>query len=275
MSSLFEVEWRKIPGYSRYSASSNGDIRRDVRIHNSMPGLCTKQLRQISKRGSLYWRVSITSDGGSYDSKLVHSLVAMAWYGERPKGMVVRHLDGNSQNNSPWNLAYGTHGENSQDAISHGSQVRGSNQHLAKLSEIDVRKLKLKFLAGDGCAKLSREFGIAKTTCHAIIKGQTWTHVEPSCDLRTLCKKRTYGYKGGQKTSAHVGVSFNAKRGVWVARRYKNGKVILLGEFKAEGHAIKAVQKYDAELQREGLACPTGEVVPTIYGRMQRVWRLI
>ena len=45
----------------------------------------------------------------------VASLVAFAFIGPRPDGNVVRHLDGNKDNNRADNLAYGTHQDNADD----------------------------------------------------------------------------------------------------------------------------------------------------------------
>lgn len=51
----------------------------------------------------------------------IHSLVARAFLGECPEGYEVRHLDGNSKNNSIQNLKYGTRSENRQDSVKHGT----------------------------------------------------------------------------------------------------------------------------------------------------------
>lgn len=43
-------------------------------------------------------------------------IVADAFHGPRPAGAVLRHLDGNPQNDRPQNLRWGTQAENMQDA---------------------------------------------------------------------------------------------------------------------------------------------------------------
>lgn len=45
----------------------------------------------------------------------IHQFNAYYFYGEKPPGMVVRHLDDNTLNNSKSNLVYGTHSENNLD----------------------------------------------------------------------------------------------------------------------------------------------------------------
>jgi hypothetical protein len=265
--------WKKIPGHTKYSANQFGEIRRDERAGNAMPGICKQYLYQVNGRGGRYWRVSVTCDEGRHKSLMSHALIALAWIGLRPEGMVTRHLDGDSENNNASNLAYGTYTQNVHDAIEHGSQVRGIKQHLAKLGEIEVRQLKLKFLSGQGFAELGLIYGVNRTTCLDIVSGRTWGHVEPSGDLRALVEKKKYGYRGGIKTSSHVGVSFASKKKVWVARRRANGKPVCLGEFKTEAQAVQAVTQYD--LKKAEQAETTGELVPTTSGRYQRVWRAL
>lgn len=59
----------------------------------------------------------------------MHVLVAAAWLGPRPDGLVIRHLDGNSRNNDVRNLAYGTPAENVRDTVRHGTHPEASKTH--------------------------------------------------------------------------------------------------------------------------------------------------
>lgn len=61
---------------------------------------------------------------GKQEQSPIHVLVALAFHGPRPDGMEVRHLDGVRTNNRPENLSWGTHAENMQDAIAHGTFSR-------------------------------------------------------------------------------------------------------------------------------------------------------
>jgi hypothetical protein len=121
--------WKTIPGFSRYSVSSEGRVRRDVRLGTKLPGPL------VLSMNTGYPRVSITDDDGNYCGVHVHAIVAAAFIGPRPDGLLVRHLNGNPTDNRPDNLAYGTHADNVQDAIAHGTQVRGARQHLARLTD--------------------------------------------------------------------------------------------------------------------------------------------
>lgn len=59
----------------------------------------------------------------------VHRLVALAFLGERPAGMVIDHIDRNKANNNISNLRYCTPSENSRN-VSNDSLERVRNMHV-------------------------------------------------------------------------------------------------------------------------------------------------
>lgn len=93
-------EWRHVPSIYGVEASDQGAIRRNGRLMKL-------------QRSKGYFQ--ITLDHRTYS---VHRLVAEAFHG--PDERMVRHLDGNGENNTPANLRYGTNRENVQDTIDHG-----------------------------------------------------------------------------------------------------------------------------------------------------------
>lgn len=265
------TEWRQIPGYSRYMVSSDGRVFRCERRGNWRPGFVTVAPRLVGGRIA-YPAAALTADDGKYRTVFLHHLVAAAFHGPRPKGHVVRHLNGNPLDSRPSNLRYGTHKDNVRDAIAHGTQVRGSRQHLAKLDEAAVAEIKRRYVFGEALAShLASEFGITKTTMSDLIKGRTWSHVAPAGDLRLIAKKQPRpGYRGRTKTSQFYGVSWSSSSKRWVAGLRVNGKRKCLGEFKLEADAARAVAEF-----RAGLAEPTGDERTTITGRTERVWRAL
>lgn len=111
-------EWRPIPGFTRYQASSEGRIRSHVRDPLGQP------MALLLNPANRYLTAGPTPVGGKQKWVPVHVLVALAFHGERPHGMEVRHLDGDRLNNRADNLAWGTHAENMQDAVRHGTISR-------------------------------------------------------------------------------------------------------------------------------------------------------
>lgn len=115
------TEWRPVVGYeANYRVSSDGQVK-------SLPRNTTRGgfLRAaIGKQG--YPEVSLWLAGRSRTFK-IHQLVAAAFLGPRPEGLVVRHLNGNPADNRLSNLCYGTPEENGLDSVAHGT-----NRNAAK-----------------------------------------------------------------------------------------------------------------------------------------------
>ena len=261
------MEWRQIPGFSRYSVSNTGLVRRDVTVHNARPGHSSIHLDPNG-----YPRCSLTDDNGRSVSRCVHVLVMLAFIGPRPDGMVTCHSDGNPQNNDIRNLRYDTHAGNVHDAIRHGTQVRGAKQHLAKLTDAMVAEIKLRFINEPITqVAIAREYGISRSSMSALIKGETWTHIEPAGDITfRQINPPMVGHLGKRKTSTHKGVSFASRTRKWVARGpHINGKPICLGEFKTEDEAVATVAKH---LEHAGKAQPLPMQRVTASGRHERIW---
>jgi hypothetical protein len=115
-----DVEWRPVVGFEDwYEVSSDGRIR-------TLP----REIGWIAKTG--YIQVHLCHGiqgriyGGSSGRKRkgtrahVHRIVARAFLGECPEGLVVNHKDANPLNNAAANLEYVTHQENTAHARSLG-----------------------------------------------------------------------------------------------------------------------------------------------------------
>lgn len=115
--------WRPVCGWPGYEVSDWGQVRTWLRGGPGSdlawyPRLMTPQ-RLGEERGG-YECVSLSRQGAKRPVRL-HWLVMRAFAGRRPRGLIIRHLDGNPRNNRLDNLAYGTHAENTADAQRHGT----------------------------------------------------------------------------------------------------------------------------------------------------------
>jgi hypothetical protein len=117
--------WLPVPGYDgMYDVSDRGRVRSWYPWRgNSVPRILAPQLNNY-----LYDSFSLCLNGVNVRRK-AHHLVLLAFVGPRPEGMETRHLDGNPRNNSLSNLAYGTHTENMQDKIRHGTNSGAEKTH--------------------------------------------------------------------------------------------------------------------------------------------------
>lgn len=121
-----EEEWRPIPDWDGYEVSSEGRVRSLDRVvqRSGQPmrirgGMLNVRTRGVSSHS--YLGVSLRSAEHGQKWIPVHQLVMFAFTGPRPAGCVIRHLDGNLNNNHRNNLAWGTQSENNLDAVRHGT----------------------------------------------------------------------------------------------------------------------------------------------------------
>lgn len=118
----FIEEWRPIEGYEGYFVSNTGKVKSTKRRPEG------KLLKPNKKKDGGHLRVCLYKDGKVWSVE-IQTLVASAFIGPRPYKNVVRHMDGNPENNNLWNLKYGTHEDNFQDSLKHGTAKLGE-RHL-------------------------------------------------------------------------------------------------------------------------------------------------
>src|ERR1035441_3012161 len=126
--------------------------------------------RILKPYGTGYYLSVTLSSHGAGRSVNVHPLVARAFLGPPPDGMVVRHGPGRERDNRLANLSYGTLGQNSADRYRDGTIN-------AKLTEDIVREIRARVAAGESRSSLARRFGVRPSTVGLVVKGETWRHV--------------------------------------------------------------------------------------------------
>lgn len=90
----------------------------------------------------------------------VHRLIGMEFMGDRPTNEVIRHLDGNPQNNHLSNLEYGTLSQNIYDCYDYRGNLRKSQ----KLDEHIASKIKAQLMAGIESYKLAKQYHVSQQT---------------------------------------------------------------------------------------------------------------
>ena len=133
-------------------------------------------LKTQNSRG--YAQVCFKEDGKSTTVKLHHFICAMA-HGPRPSPKhVARHLNGDSRDNRPENLAWGTQAENLADMIRHGTSTKGEKNPRAVLGENDAREIRRRCAAGERHGAIAKDFGVSPSNVSAIARRVSWGWVD-------------------------------------------------------------------------------------------------
>lgn len=159
--------WRPVVGYEGfYSVSSLGRVRSERRDLIMKPGLAERYLHVVLSRN------------GKGHTKTVHTIVAAAFLGPRPKGAEVNHRDGNRMNNAADNLEYCTASENTQHAVRLGIKPRGEKHGRAKLTDANALAVIEEIKAGLPVREIAARFGISRTTVWKLRTGYSWKHLQ-------------------------------------------------------------------------------------------------
>jgi len=109
-----------------------------------------------------------------------HRLAYALHHGEIPTGAVIRHKCDNPACIKLAHLELGSQRDNIHDMIQRGrdNRLRGEQNPKARLTATQVAEIRARYhpgQRGSGCGALAKQFGVAKPTVRAIIRGKTWT----------------------------------------------------------------------------------------------------
>lgn len=158
------IEWRPIPGWPGYKASSNGQI---ASYRRKLP----RVMRQVSQRG--YPVVMLCADGRRL-GRQVGIWVLEAFVGPCPDGLECSHRDGNPWNNAVENLVWETHAKNMARRLGHGTAPRGSANANAKLTGRDVALIRRMRELEIPPFLIATVFEVDPSTISDIDRGKTW-----------------------------------------------------------------------------------------------------
>lgn len=167
--------WKFLPGSEDHHEISNfGRVKSwyakgDVKIRLETPRLVQGIVCQRVK----YFKVTVRLNGKSC-SKKIGQLVALAFIGPLPQGLVLRHLNDDGFDDRLENLAYGTQLENVRDSIRNGTIARGEKRGRAKLTVATVREIRKSL---ESSRVLGKRYGVDNKTINGIVNRKTWRHV--------------------------------------------------------------------------------------------------
>lgn len=169
---------RPCPSFHGYSATDAGNIishrKRVGRTWVVDPDYVKPMKGYVASHGYL-----VVGVYGGAKFRVIQSyvLVADAFHGPRPEGLMTRHLDGDKTNNAPSNLKYGTAKENSEDAIRHGTRPKGCRGPNSKFEDSEVRMLRDQYVNGRAIEDICFEYGLQEFSVMRMLLGSTYSHV--------------------------------------------------------------------------------------------------
>jgi hypothetical protein len=172
--------WKTIPGFNSYEASDLGRIRSRRPQHGpTKSGERTSEWRVLS--GSIgsrgYRKYLMMDDEGTKRTMNGHILVLETHIGNRPIGMVGRHLNDHKTDNRLENLEWGTHAENMSDAKRNGCNPRGESHKSATIRESMVIPIRQARADGTSLRDIAARFGQGIGAINHLLQGRTWTHI--------------------------------------------------------------------------------------------------
>lgn len=145
----------------------------------------------VRKEGCWGWRGPIAKGGypvmscrKEMGSDRGHKASWIIYKGMIPPKMHVCHSCDNPICTNPEHLWIGTHKQNNDDKIAKGRAkfvkpptLKGEKNPSAKLSEDQVKEIRLLILQGHSSYGIGKDFGVSKTTILRIKNSENWKHI--------------------------------------------------------------------------------------------------
>lgn len=166
--------YRPVVGYEGlYEVSNQGRVRSLPRPGKQRPWRTYGGKLLTATIDHYYFVVGLQGS-----SRTVHSLVAEAFLGPRPDGMVVRHGPNGPLDNSVENLSYGTQRQNIHDKKRDGTwQVADTAARRILTSD----QVKVIYQSTEQSPALAEHYGVHQTTIRKIWMRRNWGSV--TCHL--------------------------------------------------------------------------------------------
>jgi HNH endonuclease len=169
------VKYLPIAEFHPYFAGDDGHIYRALKDKRS-PHFPMKKVGHQTGYG--YVCVILTHRDYEPFQTSAHALVCKTFHGQKPSDdYEVRHLNGIKTDNRPSNLAWGTRLENSHDKIRHGTSNKGITNGRAKLTLVDVVKIRKLREHGHTLDYIADAFSVSRSNVRCIVTRETWPDV--------------------------------------------------------------------------------------------------
>ena len=138
---------------------------------------CWPWIRSLSTVG--YGQLTITNNGKKITLHAHRIAWEFAYNCSFPNGLWALHTCDLRACCNPWYIYPGTAQDNSNDACyrQRFPDRRGEKSYNAKLTEIDVREIRHRYVSGETQAIIANYFGIHKSHVSRIVQRKKWTNI--------------------------------------------------------------------------------------------------
>lgn len=169
---------REVPGFAAYRLSYDGILESRWRWGAYYSGIERNDIWRIvplKNNAKGYIPISLRSADGKCRRTHLHRILAETFISPAPfEKAVVRHLNGDSTDNSLDNLAWGTYLDNENDKKLYGQWHKRTGG--AKLTSDQVTKIRERAFKISQ-KSLAVEYGVSRPTITRIINGSIWREV--------------------------------------------------------------------------------------------------
>lgn len=247
-------EWRDIPGFDGYQASSLGRLKS---YHHKAPRIL--KIPKPDKHGYLSYGLRRNASRAQPHKKtfLAHRLVALAFTPNPCNKPFINHKNGIKGDCRPDNLEWCTKPENGRHAVETGlhTALRGESNGNSSLTKSDVREIRAKYASGRYTHHmLAVEYHVGRTTICYIVNGRLWGHVKTKGKSKRFDKihavmkserlSSTLKGREGKKGESHPRAKLDTKSVLEIRSKFKPRvytKAMLADEYKVSRATIKAI----------------------------------
>ena len=162
-------EFLPVDGWPGYEASNLG------RVRSSRAGRGWRVLAGGRDKDG-YRQLVLSAGVARRQTRRVAHLVADAFLGPRPVGMVVAHENGINTDDRAANLRYKSQRDNIRDKERHGTAQRGERNWRASMTEKQAKAAWA--LRGEmSAADAARVIGVSRSAVYGIWRRRSWRHI--------------------------------------------------------------------------------------------------
>lgn len=247
-------DWTDVPGWPEYAVTSSGLIRANKKINSAGRLLRARLLKPVTHPAYGHQLVYFTRNGAT-ETKQLGRVVLETFGGAPPHaGMECCHGDGNPRNNDISNLRWGTHADNMQDMVLHGTLKREFCKRGHSFSGPNVRINRAGYRVCIACNRAGQRLGkvtapgfqeLADRIYESLVSGETAP--TPDTDRRHQIKKLMEAGVSLSEIRRTTGADYRT-----VKRIDPDYRPFRPGGWKNEGGEIRETNRKLREFERKG-----------------------